>query len=76
MSAGGIAITGGIPTMNPRGIPNAPFIVSAPKTLEKPQSDRSITQADVEEYIGGPDGEVEGPLKTFQDALAYASMSS
>lgn len=64
MSAGGIAITEGIPTMNPRGIPNAPFIVSASKTREKNESDRSITtQADVEECIGGPDGEVEGPLE-------------
>ncbi|KAJ6614869.1 prefoldin subunit [Mycena sp. CBHHK59/15] len=26
--------------------------------------------ADVEEYVGGPTGEVEGPLKSFQDALA------
>ncbi|CAK5279801.1 unnamed protein product [Mycena citricolor] len=26
--------------------------------------------ADVEQHIGGPDGEVEGPLKSFQDALA------
>ncbi|KAJ7451082.1 Prefoldin subunit-domain-containing protein [Mycena latifolia] len=26
--------------------------------------------ADVEEHIGGPTGEVEGPLKNFQDALA------
>lgn len=31
-----------------------------------------IEQADVEEYLGGPDAEVEGPLKNFQDALAYA----
>ncbi|KAG6844321.1 hypothetical protein H0H87_007805 [Tephrocybe sp. NHM501043] len=28
--------------------------------------------ANVEEYLGGPDGEVEGTLKSFQDALAYA----
>ncbi|KAF7306323.1 Prefoldin subunit 3 [Mycena indigotica] len=26
--------------------------------------------ADVEAHIGGPDGQVEGPLKAFQDALA------
>ncbi|KAJ7259655.1 Prefoldin subunit-domain-containing protein [Mycena rebaudengoi] len=26
--------------------------------------------ADVEEFVGGPDGAVEGPLKGFQDALA------
>ncbi|KAJ7715031.1 Prefoldin subunit-domain-containing protein [Mycena maculata] len=26
--------------------------------------------ADVEEHVGGPDGEVEGSLKSFQDALA------
>ncbi|KAF8055240.1 Prefoldin subunit 3 [Lyophyllum atratum] len=28
--------------------------------------------ANVEEYLGGPDAEVEGTLKNFQDALAYA----
>ncbi|RDB18322.1 putative prefoldin subunit 3 [Hypsizygus marmoreus] len=33
--------------------------------------------ADVEEYLGGPDAEVEGPLKSFQDALAkYRYMDS
>ena len=32
-------------------------------------------QADVEEYIGGPEGDVEGPLKAFQDAIAYVVMS-
>ncbi|KAF8151962.1 Prefoldin subunit 3 [Mycena galopus ATCC 62051] len=26
--------------------------------------------ADIEEHIGGPDGEVDGPLKRFHDALA------
>lgn len=30
---------------------------------------------DVEEYLGGPDAEVETPLKAFQDALAYESIS-
>jgi len=29
--------------------------------------------ADVEEYLGGPDAEVEGTLKGFQDALASAN---
>ena len=28
-------------------------------------------QADVEEYLGGPDAEVEESLKGFQDAIAY-----
>ncbi|KAG6916875.1 hypothetical protein DXG01_004784 [Tephrocybe rancida] len=33
--------------------------------------------ANVEEYLGGPDGEVEGTLKSFQDALAkYRYMDS
>lgn len=32
-------------------------------------------QANVEEYIGNPDGDVEGPLKSFQDAIAYAVSS-
>ncbi|KAF5378607.1 hypothetical protein D9615_007142 [Tricholomella constricta] len=33
--------------------------------------------ADVEEYLGGPDAEVEGTLKNFQDALAkYRYMDS
>ncbi|KAJ7037371.1 Prefoldin subunit 3 [Mycena alexandri] len=33
--------------------------------------------ADVEDHVGGPDGEVEGPLKAFQDALAkYRFMDS
>ncbi|KIJ64333.1 hypothetical protein HYDPIDRAFT_90844 [Hydnomerulius pinastri MD-312] len=33
--------------------------------------------ANVEEYIGGPDGQVEGPLKEFQDAIAkYRYMDS
>ena len=26
----------------------------------------------MEEYLGGPDADVEAPLKAFQDALAYA----
>ncbi|KAJ7151713.1 Prefoldin subunit-domain-containing protein [Mycena filopes] len=33
--------------------------------------------ADVEDHVGGPNGEVEGPLKAFQDALAkYRFMDS
>ncbi|KAH7882732.1 Prefoldin subunit 3 [Phlebopus sp. FC_14] len=33
--------------------------------------------ADVEQYVGGPDGEVEGPLRDFQDAIAkYRYMDS
>ncbi|KAL0952892.1 hypothetical protein HGRIS_007111 [Hohenbuehelia grisea] len=32
---------------------------------------------DVEQYLGGPDAEVEGPLRSFQDALAkYRYMDS
>lgn len=28
-------------------------------------------QSDVDEYVGGPDGDVEATLKRVQDALAY-----
>ena len=28
-------------------------------------------QSDVEKYIGGSDGDVEGAMRNFQDALAY-----
>jgi len=30
-----------------------------------------MAQADVEEYLGGRDSDVETTLKSFQDALAY-----
>ena len=33
---------------------------------------RDFSQTDVEEYLGGADADVEGTLKSFQDALAYA----
>jgi len=33
-------------------------------------------QENVETYLGGPDAEVEGPLKRFQDALAYVGVAS
>ncbi|KAF9489713.1 hypothetical protein BDN71DRAFT_1511865 [Pleurotus eryngii] len=35
-------------------------------------TDRPISpyQADVEQYLGGPEGEVEIPLRNFQDAIA------
>ncbi|KAI6143209.1 Prefoldin subunit 3 [Pisolithus tinctorius] len=43
-----------------------------PESLDK--NPRGIPKApfiaNVEEYIGGPDGDVEGPLKDFQDAIA------
>lgn len=61
---------------NPRGIPKAPFIVSVPKVSEAFGYLPRSLQADVEEYLGGPDAEVEGPLKNFQDALAYASLEN
>jgi hypothetical protein len=30
-----------------------------------------MLQANVEEYLGGPDGAVEAPIRNFQDAIAY-----
>ncbi|KIK13720.1 hypothetical protein PISMIDRAFT_118373 [Pisolithus microcarpus 441] len=43
-------------------------------TLGQDKNPRGIPKApfiaNVEEYIGGPDGDVEGPLKEFQDAIA------
>lgn len=43
-------------------------------TLGQDKNPRGIPKAsfiaDVEEYIGGPDGDVEGPLKGFQDTIA------
>ncbi|KAI6125911.1 Prefoldin subunit 3 [Pisolithus croceorrhizus] len=43
-------------------------------TLDQDKNPRGIPKApfiaNVEEYIGGPDGDVEGPLKEFQDAIA------
>lgn len=43
-------------------------------TLGQDKNPRGIPKApfiaNVEEYIGGPDGDVEGPLKDFQDAIA------
>ena len=31
------------------------------------------SQSDVDEYVGGPDGDVEATLKRVQDALAYVN---
>ncbi|KAI5993326.1 Prefoldin subunit 3 [Pisolithus albus] len=43
-------------------------------TLGQEKNPRGIPKApfiaNVEEYIGGPDGDVEAPLKEFQDAIA------
>lgn len=43
-------------------------------TFDQDKNPRGIPKApfiaNVEEYIGGPDGDVEGPLKEFQDAIA------
>lgn len=61
------------PEKNPRGIPQAPFIVSGHFFRGNIGAHRSTLQANVEEYIGGPDGDVEGPLKAFQDAIACAA---
>ncbi|KAF8884484.1 hypothetical protein BD779DRAFT_777878 [Infundibulicybe gibba] len=46
-----------------------------PKTVfSEEKNPRGIPKApfieDVADYLGGPDAEVEGPLKNFQDALA------
>jgi len=59
---------------NPRGIPKAPFIVSAHAGLMDVIA--HCLQENVESYLGGSDAEVEGPLKRFQDALAYAGVAS
>jgi hypothetical protein len=54
---------------NPRGIPRAPFVVS----IHVSSLDRlTFLQANVEEYVGGKDGEVESVMKTFQETSAYA----
>ena len=34
-----------------------------------------ICQADVEQYLGGPEAEVEGTLKGFQEAIAYVHLN-
>ncbi|KAK7460648.1 hypothetical protein VKT23_009365 [Stygiomarasmius scandens] len=48
--------------------------MSSEKLSEEQKNPRGIPKApfieDVEKYIGGPDADVEGPLKTFQDAIA------
>ena len=57
---------------NPRGIPKAFFVVrtqnAPPRYLDQP-----VFQADVQEYLGGSDTEVEGTLKAFQAAIAYVT---
>jgi hypothetical protein len=58
---------------NPRGIPKAPFIVRlrvAPHPMTRCSPCACALQADVAEYVGGPDADVEATLKRIQDALA------
>jgi hypothetical protein len=59
----------------PRGIPKAPFVVSLLYTRPDSTNNDTIRQADVEEYLGGPEGEVEGTLKGFQEAIAYVFLN-
>lgn len=55
--------------VNPRGIPRAPFVVrSVPSDVATRQE--TDIQANVEEYVGGPHGEIEGVMKTFQETSA------
>ena len=58
---------------NPRGIPKALFIVRVSRALSLliPNALLAPLQNDVEEYLGGPDAEVERVLNAFQNALAY-----
>jgi hypothetical protein len=60
---------------NPRGIPKAPFVVSL--FLYLPSMELSCAvQENIEAYLGGPEGDVEGPIQRFQDALAYVHYSN
>ncbi|KAI0060072.1 Prefoldin, subunit 3 [Artomyces pyxidatus] len=61
---------------NPRGIPKALFIVGLISPSLRYCSSLAL-QNDVEEYLGGPDAEVEKVLSAFQDAIAkYRYMDS
>lgn len=51
---------------------SALYSVSAPRLSIVLVTDRR-TQGDVEEYVGGPDGDVEAALRRVQDALAYVT---
>ncbi|KAH7911871.1 Prefoldin subunit 3 [Hygrophoropsis aurantiaca] len=48
--------------------------MSSDSIFQEEKNPRGIPKApfiaNVEEYLGGPDGEAEGPLKRFQDAIA------
>ena len=66
------ATTGTTEEKNARGIPRAPFIVRAPTNQKNPDHLTHFTQANIEEYLGGPDGAVEVPLREFSAAIAYA----
>lgn len=62
---------------NSRGIPHAPFIVSPTFTRSLPSISPTLTltfcggqQSNVQEYLGGPDEEVEPTLKKFQETMS------
>ncbi len=68
-------------TSNPSGIPTAPFIVSlallgAPRLTQllfvrnTDASPRCVGQTDVEEFLGGPDEEVEPTLVKFRETMS------
>jgi len=60
--------------VNPRGIPRAPFVVSvqaqARATLVLSHGHDAHSQADVDEYVGGPNAEIDSVIKTFQETSA------
>jgi len=51
---------------------------SGVQVFQEEKNPRGIPKApfitDVEQYIGGPDAEVEGTLKSFQDAIAIVAI--
>ncbi len=55
---------------NPRGIPKSRYVVRISTNSSTPIP-AYHSQENIESYIGGSDADVEGPLKRFQDALAY-----
>lgn len=70
------------PLANPRGIPKSIFLVSLSPQLsaQLSLSSRSLTasstllqQENVEDFVGGPDGDAEESLQSLQQVLACVS---
>jgi hypothetical protein len=61
-------------TDNPRGIPMAVFLVRSLFNLLLPHSRLSLmplgSQEDVQDFVGGPEGDAELALKSLQETLA------